>query len=98
MHIFNAVINLNFGLKKMCFAGVLNFEISYSSFMSPIFLRDAVYYKSTTQIVKTYSPCITFYSQMRVGKWNFTPLHCTCIKQCPVLYTSTHNSKICISI
>ena len=43
--------------------------------MSQIFLRDAVNYKSTTQIRKNfYSPCITFYSQMQAGEWNFTPL------------------------
>ena len=32
--------------------GVQNLQISYSPFMSPIFLGDAVNYKSTTQIVK----------------------------------------------
>ena len=27
------------------------------------------------KLSKLLLPCITFYSQMRAGKWNFTPLH-----------------------
>ena len=39
----------------------------------PAFLQDAVNLKSTSQI-NFYSLCITFYSQMRAGERNFTPL------------------------
>ena len=32
--------------------------------MSPIFLRDAVYYKSTTQIVKTFTHVFCVYTEV----------------------------------
>ena len=43
--------------------------------MSPIFLRCCKLEKYYTNCQNFYSPCITFYSQMRAGEWNFTPLY-----------------------